>query len=335
MGPAGRGGRRGAFRSASAASSSQSFGRTEVNDTEVREICRRLDGLPLAIELAAARIRTLTPRDLVERLGERLALLTSGPRDLPARQQTLRETIDWSVGLLSDAERRVLARLAVFPAGATLEAAEAVCGAGVDSLAALVDGNVVRRVDANGDSRFGLLETIREFALEQLGDDRDETERALALHMLDLVEQAHATMTDRPRLDGAARRGLDNLRLALDVAAREDSDLELRLAGGLWRYWWTRGYLDEGLVRLEAVIGRETEESPARVRAVRGAAGLAWSLGDLELAEAPRGRRSTWRTQSTVRTMRSARTPSSGSSQTSARTSRLRGTITSRVLRSR
>ena len=254
-------------------------------EAELREICRRVDGLPLAIELAAARIRTLTPRLMLERLGERLALLTAGPRDLPARQQTLRETIDWSVGLLSDSERSVLARLAVFPAGATLDAAEAVCGADLDTLAALVDDNVVRRTDAHGEPRFGLLETIREYALELLGDQRRETELALTRHLLALVEEAEATHREDPGWLARFDAELDNLRVALDVAADTDSDLELRLAGGLWRFWWTRGYLDEGLARLEAALSRANGASSGRAAALGAAAGIAWSRGDLELAE--------------------------------------------------
>ena len=263
------------------------FRRTEGNERELREICRRVDGLPLAIELATARLRTLTPRLLLERLGKRLALLTSGPRDLPARQQTLRETIDWSVGLLSETERDVFARLAVFPAGATLEAAEAVCGADVDILAALVDDNVVRRSDALGEPRFGLLETVREYALTLLGDERPMTERALTVYLLALVEEAEATHTEDARWMARFDAELDNLRLALDAAAASatDSELELRLAGGLWRFWWTRGYLDEGLARLESALGRANGSSLGRVTALRSAAGIAWSRGDLELAE--------------------------------------------------
>ena len=173
-----------------------SFELSDVNEFDVREICRRLDGLPLAIELAAARIRTLTPRAIVKRLGERLALLTSGPRDLPARQQTLRETIDWSVELLSEAERRVFARLAVFPGGATLEAAEAVCGADVDTIAALVNSNVVRRVDVNGEPRFGLLETIREYAADRLHKSGDEyTVRRHAEWCIALAEAAEPELS--------------------------------------------------------------------------------------------------------------------------------------------
>ena len=130
-----------------------SFELKAANDADVRGICRGVDGLPLAIELAAARIRTLTPRALMQRLDARLSVLTSGPRDLPARQRTLRETIDWSVGLLEDCARTVFVRLAVFPAGATFDAAEKVCGADLDTLAALVDDHLIRREDVDDEPR--------------------------------------------------------------------------------------------------------------------------------------------------------------------------------------
>jgi predicted ATPase/DNA-binding SARP family transcriptional activator len=264
------------------------FARTDENDDDLREICRRVDGLPLAIELAAARIRTLSPRALRERLDERLSVCTGGPRDLPARQQTLRETIDWSVDLLGERERGVLARLAVFPAGATLESAEAVCGADLDLLGALVDDHLVRRDDTHGEPRFGMLETIREYALELLGDERPEVERALVAHLTALVERAVLKGPGQEewlhRLDGE----LDNLRAALGVAAEwADPEHEIALAGGLWRYWWIRGALVEGLTRLERALARgDGGSARERARALGGAAGLAWALGDLPRAKA-------------------------------------------------
>lgn len=262
------------------------FRATAENRAAIAEVCARVDRLPLAIELAAGRMGTLSLPALRERLGHRLAVLTGGPRDLPARQQTLRETLDWSVGLLAPAERAVLARLAVFPGGVTLAAAEAVCGADLDALATLVDAHLVRRADVADEPRYALLETIREYALEQLGEERPETERALALYFCDLVEQASDGGENAISLTGFDAE-LDNLRLALDVAAAgSDGELEVRLAGGLWRFWWTRGYIDEGLARLEQALGRAKADSPARVRATRGAAGLAWSRGHPELAAA-------------------------------------------------
>ena len=263
------------------------FRLTAENQAAIADVCARVDRLPLAIELAAGRMGTLSLSALGERLGDRLAVLTGGPRDLPARQQTLRETLDWSVGLLAPSERAVLARLAVLPGGATLEAAQEVCSADLDTLATLVDAHLVRRADLDDVPRFGLLETIREYAFELLGDERDETEHALVLYLRDLVGRAYETMTEDPAWLARFDAELDNLRRALDVAsAASDSDLELQLAGGLWRFWWTRGYLDEGIARLEAALARATEITPARARATRGLAGLAWSRGHLDLAEA-------------------------------------------------
>jgi predicted ATPase/DNA-binding SARP family transcriptional activator len=263
------------------------FGVTEENGRDVREICRRVDGLPLAIELAAARIPVLTPRLLLDRLSERLGVLTGGPHDLPARQQTLRETIDWSVDRLGERERRVFARLAVFRGAASLAAAEAVCGADLDTLAELVDDSLVRRVDAGDEPRFELLETIREYALELLGEERTATERRLGEHLAELVDavelEARDSVAALERLD----HELDNVRAAIEAAvAAGDADLELRLAGGLWRYCWVRGLAAEGLRRigsaLERAAGAPTVE---RARALQGGAGLAWSLGDFERAK--------------------------------------------------
>ena len=263
------------------------FDRTLENESDLREICRRLDGLPLAIELAAARVRTLTPRALLERLGVRLGLLTGGPRDLPARQQTLRETIDWSVELLTAREREIFARLAVFPAGATLEAAEAVCDADLDSLAKLVDVNLVLRADTGGEARFDLLETIREYALELLGDDRRAVELALAEYLATLVERATLKGVGMEVWVARLDAEVDNLRAALAAAAGEDDpELELRFAGALWRYWRTRGSLAEGRERVAAALARgDATPSVPRARALAGAAGLAFSHRDSEQAK--------------------------------------------------
>jgi predicted ATPase/DNA-binding SARP family transcriptional activator len=266
------------------------FARSDENEPDLREICRRVDGLPLAVELAAARIRTLPPHRLRERLDERLALLTGGPRDLPARQQTLRETVKWSVSLLGAREREAFMRLAVFPAGATLEAAEDVCGADLDALGVLVDDHLVQRGDAQEEPRFGMLETVREYALELLGDERASVELALAEHFAERaddlvrsgpVERDWRTAVERLDPD------VDNIRVALAAAARsEDRELQLRLAGGLWRYWWVRGSPGEGLDWIERALAvAEGPPTEARATALYGAAGLAWTRGDLERAQ--------------------------------------------------
>jgi predicted ATPase len=263
------------------------FELTPGNEPDVREVCRRVDCLPLAVELAAARLRTLTPRALRERLSDRLALLTSGPRDLPARQQTLRETIAWSVDLLGAGERDVLARLAVFPGGASLVATEAVCGATVDSLASLVDDHLLQRLDVAEQPRFGMLETIREYALELLGDRRPAVEALMGSYFADLLdavenEAQHSGEAAVARVDPE----IDNVRAAIETAAAVgNAEVELRLAGSLWRYFWVRGLAGEGLRRIEGALERsESGASPALARALKGGGGLAWSLGDLERA---------------------------------------------------
>lgn len=263
-----------------------SFELTPENEPDVRTICRRVDCLPLAVELAAARTRALTPRALRERLDERLSVLTGGPRDLPARQQTLRETIDWSVGLLDEQARAVFVRLAVFPAGATLDAAERVCGADLDTLGALVDEHLLRRDDVDGEPRFGMLETIREYALELLGEERSAATLAMARYLADVVDEvdvaARGVTPALARLDPE----LDNIRVALAACGEVgDAELEVRLAGGIWRYCWVRGLGGEGLRRIEAALARDPKHaSAARARALHGAGGLAWSVGELARA---------------------------------------------------
>jgi predicted ATPase len=271
-----------------------SFEITAANEEDVREICRRVDGLPLAIELAAARIRTLTPRALRKRLERRLGLLTGGPRDLPARQQTLRETIAWSVDILAEREKEVFARLAIFPAGATLEAAEHVCGADPDVLGELVDHHLVLSDDVGGDPRFGMLETVREYALELLGRDRLDVEYALAdyfARFADRLREAGSEQEMRALVDELEPE-IENARAALAAgAASGDSELQVRLAGGLSRYWQFRGPVAEGLEWIEgALASGDVPATVALAHALRAGAGLAYMRGDAaratQLAEA-------------------------------------------------
>ena len=263
------------------------FERTPENDADAREICARVDCLPLAIELAAARIRTLTPRALRERLDARLSLLTGGPRDLPARQQTLRETIDWSVGLLDESAQAVFARLAVFPAGATLDAAEIVCSADLDTLAALVDDHLLRREDVAGEPRFGMLETVREYALDLLGEERPRVELAMVSYFVDLTDRVESegggALEPLSQLDAE----IGNVRAALIAAERNGaSDLRLGLAGSMWRYHWARGTATEGIAEIEkALAASDGRATSRRARALQGAAGLVWSMGDLAYAK--------------------------------------------------
>jgi predicted ATPase/DNA-binding SARP family transcriptional activator len=254
----------------------------------VAAICRRLDSLPLAIELAAARTKLFPPELLLERLDDRLTLL-SGPVDVPERQRTLRGALDWSHGLLAPAEQELFRRLGVFAGSFTVADAEAVCGAGVDELAALVDQSLVRRL-AGG--RLALLETIREYALELLAASGEEGEqrRRHAAHLLGLAEAADAVTFGGDQAEWWARLDLahDDLRAALSWAAEAgESEQELRLGAALWSFWNGRGHWREGRRRLEAALARGEDAAPGtRARAAAAAGALAYRQGDLATAEA-------------------------------------------------
>lgn len=271
----------------------------------IAAICARLDGLPLALELAAARIRYLSPPALLARLEHRLAILTGGPRDLPARQRTLRDTIAWSYDLLTADEQRLFRRLAIFVGGCTEEAARAVCAEAADEdasaplfdgLVSLLDKSMLRRgEDPGGAARFGMLETIREYALEQLAASGELARLACrhAAYYLALAEQAepelvHPEQADQPAWVRRLEAEHDNLRAALAWAAGPPADaaLELRLAGALWQFWWVTGSLSEGRRRLAGALARHPDAPPAlRMKALRGAGLLAWVQGDLAEAE--------------------------------------------------
>jgi predicted ATPase len=233
----------------------------------VSEICRRLDDLPLALELAAARVKTLSPAQMLERLDHRLPLLTGGARDLPERQRTLRTTIEWSYGLLNEEEQRLFTRLGVFRGGCTLEAAEAVAGADLDPLQSLVDKSLLRHTG----ERYWMLETIREFASEHVGED---VGRRHAEYFLALAEEAepHLPPYEREWVDRLEREH-DNLRAALDwLEAANESQLLQRLAGALARFWLMRGHAREGSERLERAVAAADLPTPARLKALNGAA---------------------------------------------------------------
>ena len=262
------------------------FELTAENESVVREICRRVDGLPLAIELAAARIRSLTPGALLERLEQRLSVLTGGPHDLPARQQTLRETIDWSVGLLTDDERLALARLSVFRAGATVEAAEVVCDTRLDVLSTLIDQHLVRRTLTEGGARLWLLETIHEYAAELLATDpgnAGRTRARLAEWCLALAAEAEPNLSQDRQTEWLALLEIehDNLRAALDHLEAEDAEQQLGLAVSLSRFWYVRGYLAEGRGRLEHALEATSDQTPEqRRRAFTAAASFGLLQGD-------------------------------------------------------
>jgi predicted ATPase/DNA-binding winged helix-turn-helix (wHTH) protein len=243
------------------------FVMTAENSTAIREICSRLDGLPLAIELAAARTKLLSPSAILDRLQSRLHLLTGGALDLPERQQTLRNTIDWSHELLSEAEQTLFRRFAVFVGGGTLEAAEAVCNTGrdlgidlFDGLSSLFDKNLIQRVDRpEAESRFTMLETIREYALERLAASGEEyaTRRAHAAYCLVLGEEGNPELTPAARSAWLSRCDLeiDNYRSALDwLLQSQEVDWTLRLSIALFRFWDMREHLAEGCSRLESIL---------------------------------------------------------------------------------
>ena len=264
----------------------------------VAELCTRLDGLPLAIELAAARVKLLPPRALLARLGRRLDLLTGGARDLPARQRTLRSTIDWSYDLLEPGERTLFARLAVFVGGCSLDAVETVCNAGggpaldvLEGLALLVDQSLLRQAEGpDGEPRFGLLETIREYAAERFeaSGDAEVWRSRHAEYYLALAEQAAPELLG-PRQEvwlERLEREHDNLRAALDWALERGAEtIGLRLAAALGHFWAIRGHLTEGRAWLERALARRPEAPPDARAGVLSAAGhLAYIRGEYERA---------------------------------------------------
>jgi len=273
------------------------FELTTENAAAIAEICARLDGLPLAIELAAATTKILNPAALLARLVQRLPLLGGASRDVPGRQRTLRDTIAWSHDLLSDRERALFARLSVFAGGFNLAAAESVCddalGDTFEGVASLVNKSLLRQIETTAqDPRFAMLGTIREFAADQLaaGGQEDAIERRHAEYFLALAEGAEPELTGSRSagfLDALAADN-NNLRAALDRAtARGWLDIALRLGAALWRYWQMRGQLREGSERLGRLLAMPgVEAHPAAHIAALGAAGsVAYWMGDLPAAQ--------------------------------------------------
>lgn len=263
----------------------------------IAEICERLDGLPLAIELAAARTRVLSLPALLERVRDPLRLLSGGQRDSPARQQTLRATLDWSYNLLEEDHRKMFRRLGVFVGGATLEAVEAVCNVvqdiGVDPLKgieSLVDSSLLRPMDgAQAESRFTMLGTMREYALAQLvaAGEEAHTRRAHAAYCLVLADSASSAHTDAEQevLFEAFDRDLGNLRAALDwLTESRDAEWGLRLASSLGQYWSARALSFEGFERTSRILALEEaqEETELRALALGWAGELALRAGRIE-----------------------------------------------------
>ncbi|HUP59480.1 MAG TPA: hypothetical protein VNA69_03575, partial [Thermoanaerobaculia bacterium] len=253
-------------------------------DQAVSEICACLDDLPLALELAAARVKALSPAQILERLGERLPLLTGGARDLPERQRTLHATIAWSYDLLSEEEQRLFGCLAVFRGGCAIEAAEEVCAgaADLDTLQSLVDKSLVRFTTAETGSRYWMLETIREYAGERLGESDEEEairDRHLA-HILALAERAYeerlASMSMWfPILDAEH----DNIRAALDWATIRDPRAEAQLAGAIAFYWYLRGHAREARERVAGSLERYPQRDSIRARALTHLGELSEEVG--------------------------------------------------------
>lgn len=271
------------------------FKLTEENAGAVAEICARLDGLPLAIELAAARAKLLSPSAILSRLASRLQLLTGGARDLPARQQTLRQAIDWSYDLLTAPEQKLFRRLAVFRGGCTLEAVESVCNTKsdleldvLDGMGSMVDKSLMRQIEQeDGEPRFVMLETIREYGLEKMAASGEEklTRRAHAAYCIVLAEEG-AAEDSAAKLTGWLERfeiENNNFRAALEwLTASGDAEWGLRLGAALFRFWEAREYLAEGRGRLEKVLklpGAAAATS-GRMRALSAAGILAAAQGD-------------------------------------------------------
>jgi predicted ATPase len=270
------------------------FQLSPANEAAVRELCRRLDDLPLTIELAAARVPLFTVQTLLERLDQRFTLLTAGPRDLPRRQQTLGAAIDWSHDLLPGEQQTLFARLSIFGGGWTLEAAEAVCEdlEVIDGLASLVDKSLVQLAHGDQDPRFTMLETIRGYAEQRLASRSPAEQQEIRDNHLrwanELAERA------APELRGENQRvwlerlhaELDNFRAAFDWSiAREDAELALRLVAALLEFWLVRADWHEGLRWVERALDLQGgSDLPVRTTALRAGAELADALSDYDAA---------------------------------------------------
>jgi predicted ATPase len=269
------------------------------NAAAIALICRRLDGLPLAIELAAARTRLLPPQALARRLDRRLPLLTDGPHDLPARQRTLHAAIDWSYALLNPREQRIFRRLAVFTGGGRLDHVEAVCRE-VDEgeaevlagLASVVEKHLVRRETApDGEPRIRMFETIGEFAREQLAvsGEMEAIRRRHALTMVGFAEAAEPRLFSAQRMTAVAQVAgeQDNLRAALGwLLDNGAAELSCRLAGALGWLWYPVGQVREGRAWAEQALhaAEDHQASPERAKALFTAGALALFLGDTAVA---------------------------------------------------
>ncbi len=268
-----------------------------LNDAQapvVALVCERLDGLPLAIELAAARIKLFTPQQMLERLGSRLGMLTGGSRDAPARQRTLRDTIDWSYNLLNEDEQHLFTQLGVFSGGFSLEAEVEICDPGprydpLDGLESLLNKSLIYKAEApDGEARFFMLETIHEYARERLEESQEERlirNRHLAF-FLALAEKAKPHLHESEQVTWLDRLEIEhgNFRAALvwSQSTEDEAESGLRLAGSLGTFWGTRGYFNEGREYLSAALSQPEalERTSARARALHAAGLLAYMQSD-------------------------------------------------------
>ncbi|MCC7306552.1 MAG: hypothetical protein IT173_03230 [Acidobacteria bacterium] len=271
------------------------FALTEANAADVAAICRRLDGLPFAIELAAARIKLFEPQTILSRLSSSLKFLTGGAKDLPERRQTMRGAIAWSYDLLNAEEKQLLDRLSVFAGGFTIESVEAVGadrgGEILDTVSSLLDKNLIERTNQqDGEPRFRMLVVVREFAFEKLAQSGtvEEARRAHAAFYAEFTTLAEPELRGARAAEWMERLELDheNLRAALNWSVENEPEAALRIASSIQRFWWRRGHLSEGVEWTQRILDAngETADPTLLASAYRGISSLSWNRGNFDAA---------------------------------------------------
>lgn len=266
------------------------------NRSDVAAICTRLDGLPLAIELAAARVLVMSPAAILQRLENKLKLLTGGPRDVPARQQTMRGALNWSYELLSDELRMLFAELSVFTGSFSLEAAEAICGRKspgdlevLEGITSLIQHNLLGAKDRSGKGpRFQMLEVVREFATEIVTEKGivEDVQRRHAGFFLTLAETAEPHLQAARSAEWLDRLEVehDNLRVAFAWSLKSDAAIGQRAAGAIWKFWWLHGHIREGCVQLDAFLSQPCPDNETRAKMLAGASALNRLHGNFDLS---------------------------------------------------